>query len=336
MGDDVASCPALARRLGLPGVTGRHRHGSVESLGDLAVLGGDISHTGAYCAGWERLELGSRRGHPDPRREPASAAPLITWSLIAINVGVFLTEPSGVTHLGLHAARDGAAGLHAGGVLRPARRDPPRADSQPPARRASLRGRRPTPASAVPAITESRQATMAVGAGVDVPSRRLDPPARQHAVPADLRQQRRGPDGSAALPGFYLLCGYVAAYGFALGNASSTEALIGASGAIAGVLGAYLVVFPAARVTSLSRSCSSCRYGCRPGSCWAAGSCCNGHTPGRPGSASGAGVAYLAHLYGFVAGAVIALLLRRYLTTVRTIEPWHRVSHHGVIRPMSR
>ncbi len=51
--------------------------------------------------------------------------------------------------------------------------------------------------------------------------------------------------------GFYLLCGYVAAYGFALSNPSSTEALIGASGAIAGVLGAYLVVFPRARVTSL-------------------------------------------------------------------------------------
>jgi membrane associated rhomboid family serine protease len=50
---------------------------------------------------------------------------------------------------------------------------------------------------------------------------------------------------------FYLACGYVSAYGFAAGNASSTETLIGASGAIAGVLGAYLVMFPRARVTSL-------------------------------------------------------------------------------------
>jgi membrane associated rhomboid family serine protease len=51
--------------------------------------------------------------------------------------------------------------------------------------------------------------------------------------------------------GFYLLCGYVATYGFALFQASSTQPLVGASGAIAGVLGAYLVLFPRARVLSL-------------------------------------------------------------------------------------
>src|SRR3954452_3903488 len=50
---------------------------------------------------------------------------------------------------------------------------------------------------------------------------------------------------------FYLFCGYVATYGFAFGNAGSTTTLVGASGAIAGVLGAYLVLFPRARVTSL-------------------------------------------------------------------------------------
>ena len=50
---------------------------------------------------------------------------------------------------------------------------------------------------------------------------------------------------------FYLFCGYVAAYGFAYGNADSTTTLVGASGAIAGVLGAYLVLFPRARVTSI-------------------------------------------------------------------------------------
>src|SRR6266496_2372554 len=40
---------------------------------------------------------------------------------------------------------------------------------------------------------------------------------------------------------FYLLCGYVATYGFALTQPNSRETLVGASGAIAGVLGAYLV-----------------------------------------------------------------------------------------------
>ena len=47
---------------------------------------------------------------------------------------------------------------------------------------------------------------------------------------------------------FYVACGYAASYGFALLNADSSDPLIGASGAIAGVLGAYLVLYPKARV----------------------------------------------------------------------------------------
>ncbi|MFB9466456.1 rhomboid family intramembrane serine protease [Streptomyces cinereospinus] len=47
---------------------------------------------------------------------------------------------------------------------------------------------------------------------------------------------------------FYGACGYAASYGFAFLNAGSAEPLIGASGAIAGVLGAYLVLYPKARV----------------------------------------------------------------------------------------
>ncbi|MDT7841926.1 rhomboid family intramembrane serine protease [Streptomyces justiciae] len=47
---------------------------------------------------------------------------------------------------------------------------------------------------------------------------------------------------------FYAVCGYAASYGFAFLNADSGDPLIGASGAIAGVLGAYLVLYPKARV----------------------------------------------------------------------------------------
>ncbi|OIJ91420.1 rhomboid family intramembrane serine protease [Streptomyces colonosanans] len=47
---------------------------------------------------------------------------------------------------------------------------------------------------------------------------------------------------------FYVACGYAATYGFAYLNATSGEPLIGASGAIAGVLGAYLVLYPRVRV----------------------------------------------------------------------------------------
>lgn len=51
---------------------------------------------------------------------------------------------------------------------------------------------------------------------------------------------------------FYLLAGAVATLTHALLNPTSTMPLIGASGAIAGVLGAYLILFPRARIRSLA------------------------------------------------------------------------------------
>jgi membrane associated rhomboid family serine protease len=50
---------------------------------------------------------------------------------------------------------------------------------------------------------------------------------------------------------FYLLAGLIAVYSQALIDTASTAPTIGASGAIAGVLGAYAVLFPAARVLTL-------------------------------------------------------------------------------------
>jgi len=50
---------------------------------------------------------------------------------------------------------------------------------------------------------------------------------------------------------FYLLAGVVAAYTQALINVDATEPAIGASGAIAGVLGGYLLLFPRARVLTI-------------------------------------------------------------------------------------
>jgi len=50
---------------------------------------------------------------------------------------------------------------------------------------------------------------------------------------------------------FYLLCGVAANFTHILTNPLSREPTIGASGAIAGVLGAYLVLYPQARVLCL-------------------------------------------------------------------------------------
>ena len=50
---------------------------------------------------------------------------------------------------------------------------------------------------------------------------------------------------------FYLLCGIVAAFGQIFIDPTSTLPTIGASGAIAGVMGAYFVLYPQSRVLTL-------------------------------------------------------------------------------------
>ncbi|GAB6179591.1 rhomboid family intramembrane serine protease [Desulfotomaculum defluvii] len=50
---------------------------------------------------------------------------------------------------------------------------------------------------------------------------------------------------------FYLITGYIATLAHVLSDPTSTSPLIGASGAIAGVLGGYFVLFPHAKVLTL-------------------------------------------------------------------------------------
>ncbi len=50
---------------------------------------------------------------------------------------------------------------------------------------------------------------------------------------------------------FYLICGSIAAYAHAWLNSTSAVPMIGASGAVSGVLGAYLMLYPRARVQTL-------------------------------------------------------------------------------------
>jgi membrane associated rhomboid family serine protease len=109
---------------------------------------------------------------------------------------------------------------------------------------------------------------------------------------------------------FYVLCGYVAAYGFAAANPNSTEPLIGASGAIAGVLGAYLVLYPRAKVWSLVpflffipvRIPAWLVLGLWFVLQWV-------YSAGYVSTGAGS-VAYVAHVFGFITGAVIGLILR--------------------------
>src|SRR5207302_3701248 len=106
---------------------------------------------------------------------------------------------------------------------------------------------------------------------------------------------------------FYLGCGVVAAYGFALADPQATTTLIGASGAIAGVLGAYLVLYPRARVWSLVpfllflplRIPAWLVLGLWFGLQWA-------YSAGIMTSGAGS-VAYLAHVIGFLVGVLTGL-----------------------------
>ncbi len=74
---------------------------------------------------------------------------------------------------------------------------------------------------------------------------------------------------------FYLLCGIAAALSHMLLNVDSRVPTIGASGAIAGVMGAYMVKFPHARVLTLipiiifftTIEVPACSHARRTGSC---------------------------------------------------------------------
>jgi membrane associated rhomboid family serine protease len=107
--------------------------------------------------------------------------------------------------------------------------------------------------------------------------------------------------------GFYLLCGYVATYGFALLDPGSTTSLVGASGAIAGVLGAYLLLYPRARVLTIVLIFPLRLPAWLVLGGWFALQYSNARSAGV---AEGAGVAYAAHVIGFVAGAALVWSLR--------------------------
>ena len=107
----------------------------------------------------------------------------------------------------------------------------------------------------------------------------------------------------------YLAWGYVATYVFAFAFRDSTSALVGASGAVAGVLGAYLKLFPHARITSLVPFLFFFPFRLPA---WAVLGSWFGlqyvYSQGA-GLTEGTGVAYLAHVAGFVAGFASLLLL---------------------------
>ena len=110
---------------------------------------------------------------------------------------------------------------------------------------------------------------------------------------------------------FYLLCGVLAFASHYIIDLSSEIPMIGASGAISGVLGAYAVRFPHARVSVLLPLVIIWQVITIPAvlvlGFWFVLQLFSGAT----GSAQSGGVAWLAHVGGFAAGVIFMLVWRR-------------------------
>jgi membrane associated rhomboid family serine protease len=109
---------------------------------------------------------------------------------------------------------------------------------------------------------------------------------------------------------FYLLCGFVAALAQGLGDMSSTVPMVGASGAISGVLGAYIVLYPRANVL-VALPLLIVFYTLRVPAWVVLGMWFVGQLFSSLAAQQGAGVAFGAHVGGFVAGALLIRLFVR-------------------------
>ena len=125
--------------------------------------------------------------------------------------------------------------------------------------------------------------------------------------------------GHVRFLGFYLLCGLVATLSHVVSAPDSTLPLVGSSGAIAGVLGAYMAAFPGARVHVLV-FCLVLRI---PAllvlGIWFLIQLSNASMdPEVEG-----GVAWYAHIAGFVVGYLIMRRRRERIREVDVPDPWY-------------
>lgn len=109
---------------------------------------------------------------------------------------------------------------------------------------------------------------------------------------------------------FYLLCGLVAALAHVFTDMSSVTPMVGASGAISAIMGAYLVLYPKARVHTLFFFFVFFRIIPLPAwvilGYWMAIQVVSS----LAGPGTGGGVAYTAHVGGFLTGALLILIFR--------------------------
>ena len=120
---------------------------------------------------------------------------------------------------------------------------------------------------------------------------------------------------------FYLLCGIIAALGQIAIDPESTLPTIGASGAIAGVMGAYFVLYPRSRVLTLIPLIIFWEIIELPAivllGFWFVIQLFSAGTIAITASTGGGGVAFAAHVAGFVVGMIGGLVFRK-----RQVSAW--------------
>jgi len=113
---------------------------------------------------------------------------------------------------------------------------------------------------------------------------------------------------------FYLTAGLIAGLAQVLAGPESTVPGIGASGAVAGVLGVYLLLYPTAPVRVLVPGIFILRMARVPAlvvlGMWFVLQLLNGFLSLGSGLAAQGGVAWFAHIGGFVAGILVGLVAR--------------------------
>jgi len=112
---------------------------------------------------------------------------------------------------------------------------------------------------------------------------------------------------------FYMICGIAATFFHIFTNFNSRIPSIGASGAIAGVMGAYMFLFPKARIKTLVILFVFIQVIRIPAivilGYWILIQVLSGFA--EFGTRSGSGIAWFAHIGGFITGLILIILMKK-------------------------
>jgi membrane associated rhomboid family serine protease len=122
---------------------------------------------------------------------------------------------------------------------------------------------------------------------------------------------------------FYLLCGAIAALSQVMVSINGANPIIGASGAIAGVLGAYMMLFPYSRILTLVFFFFFIRFIEIPAMVILGFWFIYQLLLAPSGLGSGGGVAFFAHIGGFLAGALLVYIFKKRYVEVQLFRRYY-------------